>query len=175
MATPGFDRVRRSRIPCMIAALLLVLAPGAGAFQVGDEAPKLEGPILGKPGKLSLAEHRGKVVYLDFWASWCAPCATALPILDGFQDEFGAKDFQVFAVNVDQNPSQGKTFLKRRPVGYASLSDPKGKYPTMFGVETMPTSFLIDRNGVIRYVHRGFRKKDVEELRKEIRKLVAEK
>ena len=174
MATPSFDRVRTA-CAGLLAVLALALAPAAGAIQVGDDAPRLEGPILDKPGKISLADLKGKVVYLDFWASWCAPCATALPILDGFQDEFGTKGFQVFAVNVDQNPSQGKTFLKRRPVSYSSLSDPEGKYPTLLGVETMPTSFLIDRSGKIRYVHRGFRKQDVDELRNEIRKLVNEK
>jgi thiol-disulfide isomerase/thioredoxin len=177
MATPGFDRVRRLplRAALVVALLLLALAPAAGAIQAGDEAPVVEGPALGGPGKLSLGDLRGKVVYVDFWASWCAPCATALPVLDGFRDEFGAQGFDVFAVNVDQNPKQGKVFLTRRPVGYESLSDPKGKYPSLFGVETMPTSFLIDRKGVIRYVHKGFRKQDVDELRKEIRKLVAEK
>jgi thiol-disulfide isomerase/thioredoxin len=175
MATPGFDRVHQFRAALGAVLLLLALAPGAGAIQAGDKVPALQGPVLGGPGTLSLADLRGKVVYLDFWASWCAPCATALPVLDGFREEFGSEDFQVFAVNVDQNPKQGRTFLSRRPVGYSSLSDPKGKYPSLFGVETMPTSFLIDRKGVVRYVHRGFRKQDVDELRKEIRKLVTEK
>ena len=175
MPTPGLARLPRSRAALAAALLILLLAPSAGAIQVGDKAPAVVGPALGKPGKVSLAEMRGKVVYVDFWASWCTPCAQALPVLDGFRKEFGAEGFDVFAVNVDQNPKQGKVFLSRRPVGYESLSDPEGKYPSLFGVETMPTSYLIDRKGVVRYVHRGFRKQDVEELRREIRKLVAEK
>jgi thiol-disulfide isomerase/thioredoxin len=113
------------------------------------------------------------VVYLDFWASWCAPCAVALPIIDSFRQEFGADEFAVLAVNVDTDPKKGRIFLQRRPVGYPSVSDPEGQLPKQFGVETMPTSFLIDRNGVIRAVHRGFKKSDEDELRSHIRKLVS--
>lgn len=155
--------------------LALIGSTGAQAIQAGDPAPPLEGPALRGHGSLSLADLEGKVVYLDFWASWCTPCAVALPVLDGFRQEFPAKDFQIFAVNVDQDPSQGRIFLSRRPVGYSSLSDPEGAFPSLYGVETMPTSFLIDRKGVIRYVHRGFKKQDAAELRAAIRKLVNEK
>ena len=173
MTTPSSRLPKRAALAA--ALLLLALAPAAGAIQVGEKAPAVVGPALEGPGQISLSDMKGKVVYVDFWASWCAPCASALPVLDGFRKEFGSQGFDVFAVNVDQNPKQGKVFLARRPVSYESLSDPKGKYPSLFGVETMPTSFLIDRKGVVRYVHRGFRKNDVEDLRKEIRKLVAEK
>lgn len=171
-----FPPARRRPRGAVRLALVLVslLAVPAAALQSGDPAPPLEGPALEGHDKLSLADHRGKVVYLDFWASWCGPCATALPVLDSFRKEFPADEFAIFAVNVDQNPKQAKSFLARRPVGYPSLSDPKGRFPSVFQVETMPTSFLIDRDGVIRYVHRGFRKGDVEELRKTIRELVAD-
>ena len=103
----------------------------------------------------------------------CAPCAVALPIVDSFREEFSEDEFAVLAVNVDSDPKKARTFLKRRPVGYPSVSDPKGALPTKFGVETMPTSFLIDREGVIRVVHRGFKKSDSDALRSEIRKLVS--
>lgn len=169
--------VPRNRGASLLLALLVIaaLATPSQAVNLGDPVPNLEGPSLQGPGKLSIEDLRGKVVYVDFWASWCGPCATALPVLDGFRDEFSRDDFEVFAINVDSNPKQGKTFLKKRPVRYPSLSDPKGAYPTLFGVETMPTSFLVDRKGVIRKVHYGFRKGDIEEIRQSIRELVAEK
>ncbi|MGH0030928.1 MAG: TlpA family protein disulfide reductase [Myxococcota bacterium] len=158
----------------LLGALLLLLAvpAAAGAVEVGDPAPDFRAPALDGVKPLSLADYRGKVVYLDFWASWCAPCAVALPIVDSFRDEFGSEEFAVLAVNVDGDPAKARTFLKRRPVGYPSVSDPDGALPEQFGVETMPTSFLIDQKGVIRMVHRGFKKSDADELRAQIRKLV---
>ena len=170
----------RSRIPNARAgivralALLAVIAAAlnANALQSGQKAPAVSGARLDGRGQLSLAQLKGKVVYLDFWASWCKPCALSLPALDGFQKEFGAKDFAVLAVNVDRDPALAKAFLSRRPVGYPSVFDPKGDLPVRFGVETMPTSFLIDRDGVIRRVHRGFRKEDVPELRSAIQELI---
>ena len=163
----------RSPIRALLGALLL-LSPAlpAAAAGVGERAPDFKAPALKGPKPLSLADYRGKVVYLDFWASWCAPCALALPVVDSFRKEFGADEFAVLAVNVDSDPKKALIFLERRPVGYPSVSDPEGKLPKQFGVETMPTSFLIDRKGVIRAVHRGFKKSDEDELRSTIRKLV---
>ena len=156
-----------------IAVLALAFAAPAAAVDSGDAAPVFRAPALGDGMKsLSLSDYRGKVVYLDFWASWCTPCATALPVLDSFRKEFG-DGFQVLAINVDDDPKKAQAFLRRRPVGYPSVSDPQGKLPAQFGIETMPTSFLIDRDGVIRHVHRGFKKSDVDSLRAEIRKLLA--
>jgi thiol-disulfide isomerase/thioredoxin len=152
--------------------VLLVAFTADAAVQTGQKAPAVAGARLDGQGQLSLAQLKGKVVYLDFWASWCKPCALSLPALDGFRKEFPSKDFAVLAVNVDHDPALAKAFLSRRPVGYPSLFDPKGDLPVRFGVETMPTSFLIDREGVIRQVHRGFRKEDVPELRSAIQELI---
>jgi peroxiredoxin len=170
-------RGRRSR-PALpfLAALCAALAtlPGSAlALDAGDAAPSFSAPRLDGPGLLELAAHRGKVVYLDFWASWCAPCLVALPALDELRREFPAADFQVLAVNVDRDPTDARRFLARHAVGYPSASDPEGRIPERFGVETMPTSFLIDRAGKIHYVHRGFRRGDVDDLRRRIRGLVA--
>jgi thiol-disulfide isomerase/thioredoxin len=153
----------------------LLFAAAASALGEGDAAVDFEAPTLGSNKKASLSAHRGKVVYLDFWASWCDPCQAALPEIEKLRREFPAKDFQVLAVNVDQSADKAKKFLRKHPVGYPSLSDPKGRVPRMFGLETMPTSYLIDRKGVIRYVHKGYRDGDIEEIRARIRKLVAKK
>lgn len=166
--------IRRCFQTLAICALALAgLTLPAMAIGEGDPAPAFSARTLVGNKTLSLADFRGKVVYLDFWASWCAPCAISLPVLDSFRHEFGPDKFQVLAVNVDSDLSKARHFLSMRPVGYPSVADPDGKLPTRFGVETMPTSFLIDRKGVVRRVHVGFKKSDVEELRAEIRKLVA--
>lgn len=156
----------------LVLAVLLMAFTADAAVKTGQKAPAVAGARLDGQGQLSLAQLKGKVVYLDFWASWCKPCALSLPALDGFRKEFPSKDFAVLAVNVDHDPALAKAFLSRRPVGYPSLFDPKGELPVRFGVETMPTSFLIDREGVIRQVHRGFRKEDVAELRSAIQELI---
>ncbi len=167
--------MKRVRIAALTAAALTcaALAAPIGALEKGERAPEFSAPGIAG-GTISLAAYRGKVVYLDFWASWCGPCAQALPALDQLRQEFPATDFQVVAVNVDREPKLAQAFLKKRPVGYPSALDPKGSLPAQFGVASMPTSFLIDRKGVVRHVQRGFRAGDVAPLREQIQELVAE-
>jgi peroxiredoxin len=83
-----------------------------------------------------------------------------------------SKHFQIVAVNLDQNPKKARKFLDKHPTSYPSGTDPKGKVPDAYGLETMPTSYLIDRDGVIRHVHEGFREGDIEDIRHEIVKLL---
>ncbi len=167
----------RFRSRCGAAALALAIgrlfntdAPAAG---VGQPAPEFTAPALDGTKSVSLGAYRGKVVFLDFWASWCPPCLISLPLLEELRKQFPSDQFQILAVNVDQDPEKARKFLARTQVGYPSATDPKGRIPESFGIETMPTSFLIDRRGVIRHVHQGFRKGDVPALRERITKLVA--
>lgn len=153
--------------------LLLICAVPMAAVEPGEPAPRFEAKAVDGKRSLSLDAYKGQVIYLDFWASWCGPCAAALPAIDSLQKEFAEDGFQVLAVNVDQDVRDAQRFLSRRPVGYPSVSDPKGLIPDRFDVETMPTSFLIDRNGVVQYVHKGFRRGDEDELRTRIESLVA--
>jgi peroxiredoxin len=163
---------RLSRLLGIAALAACALAAPARALESGDAAPAFSAPgVTG--GVISLASSRGRVVYLDFWASWCGPCAQALPALERLRREFPADAFSVVAVNVDQNPALAKSFLRRRPVGYPSALDPEGAIPGRYGVASMPTSFLIDRDGIVRHVHRGFRAEDEALLRERIQELVA--
>lgn len=158
---------------CALAgAALLLHAPPAAALEPGQKAPHFAARSLGGEKNLSLRDYRGKVVYLDFWASWCGPCLTSLPLLEKLRKEFSPGEFQILAVNVDRDVEKAKEFLGRHPIGYPSATDPEGRLPETFELETMPTSFLIDRSGVIRYIHRGFRAGDIDSIRDEIRKLV---
>ncbi len=144
----------------------------AVALEAGDRAPVFAAPALSGGGTVGLSEYRGKIVYLDFWASWCAPCLIAIPEIEKIRSEFPAEAFQIVAVNLDRKKKKALRFLEKHPVGYPSASDPKGRLPDQFGVDTMPTSYLIDANGVIRYVHRGFKAGDGSILRLEIRRLL---
>ena len=127
----------------LVATVALSIAPTASALSAGDIAPSFTAPMLSGGGNLSLQEFRGKVVFVDIWASWCGPCLTSLPLLDDLRKDFPSGKFQVLAVNVDRDPAKARAFLDKRPVGYPSVMDPKGRIPERFGLETMPTSYLI--------------------------------
>jgi thiol-disulfide isomerase/thioredoxin len=165
-------------VPALVlsAALLAFgLLPGrAPAAEPGQPAPSFSAHTLDGDATLSLGAYKGKVVFLDFWASWCGPCKTAMPLIESLREEFPESQFQVLAVNIDESPDKAKAFLASRKVkvGYPSVSDPEGRLPSTYGLKTMPTSYLIDRNGVIRAVHAGFRASDVDGLRAEIRALL---
>ncbi|MEZ4334614.1 MAG: TlpA disulfide reductase family protein [Myxococcota bacterium] len=162
-----------ARTVALVVLVAIAFAGGAApALEAGDRAPDFSAPALDGKGNVALAPYRGKVVYLDFWASWCAPCLKAVPEIEAIRKEFAGKSFQVVAVNLDQQPKKALRFLEKNPVGYPSASDPKGRLPQQFGLETMPTSYLIDGDGVIRYVHRGFQRGDGKALRAEIQKLL---
>jgi thiol-disulfide isomerase/thioredoxin len=171
-----FQAPVRAALRALLASAVLLafqLAPGrALAVDPGQPAPSFAAHSLEGESTLSLGAYKGKVVYLDFWASWCGPCQTAMPLIESLRGEFPADQFQVLAVNVDQDPAKAKAFLARRKVGYPSVSDPEGRLPATYGLKTMPTSYLIDRNGVVRSVHAGFRASDLPALRAEIRALL---
>jgi len=164
------------RFVAVFGTLALFIAPAAArAADEGEPAPAFAARSLNGDGTVSLGSYRGKVVYLDFWASWCTPCLAALPALEELRKEFPADQFAVIAVNVDQDPEKALRLLEKHKIGYPSATDPEGKLPETFGLKTMPTSYLIDRQGVVRLVHPGFRTSDVEGLRKQIRMLVETK
>ena len=166
----------RAALPALVISAVLLafgLTPGrARAVEPGQAAPSFSAHALEGESTLSLGALKGKVVLLDFWASWCGPCQTAMPLLESLRGEFPADQFQILAVNVDQDPEKAKTFLSRHKVSYPSVSDPEGHLPATYGLKTMPTSYLIDRNGVVRSVHAGFRASDMDGLRAEIRALL---
>ena len=160
------------KIATWVSCLLVLTANAGLALEAGDRAPAFAAPALDGKGTIELSKYRGKVVYLDFWASWCAPCLLAIPEVEELRGEFPSEEFQIIAVNLDQKKKKALRFLAKHPVGYPSASDPKGRLPGQYGVDTMPTSYLIDRDGVIRYVHRGFQRGDGSKLRLKIRELL---
>ncbi len=159
----------------LVATALMLVVGAARAADEGETAPAFSARSLNGDGNISLSSYRGKVVYLDFWASWCAPCQAALPALEELRKEFPADQFQVIAVNVDTDPEKALRLLAKHKIGYPSAADPEGVLPESFGLKTMPTSYLIDRAGVVRLVHPGFRASDVGELRARIKTLVEAK
>ena len=136
---------------------ILALIAGAtltanAALKVGDTLPdlasfKLEGKL---PDGL-----KGKVVIVDFWASWCLPCAESFPVLDELQKKYGDK-LVVIGVNVDEKAANMEKFLKKHAVSFALVRDGGQKLVEVVEPETMPTSFILDAEGKVRFLHSGF-------------------
>ncbi|HET7065943.1 MAG TPA: TlpA disulfide reductase family protein [Rudaea sp.] len=141
---------------------------------VGKPAPAFELPVLGSESRhIALESQRGKVVLLDFWASWCGPCRQSFPLYEKLHGELPAQDFTLLAINLDEMADGPAAFLFEHPVSYTSLADPAGDVAKKFGLVGMPTSFVIDRDGIVHSRHTGFKPQDIDALRSEIRGLIA--
>lgn len=158
---------------CCLGLSLVVQA--ATGLQPGEPAPAVALPTLGADGDIiSLASLRGKVVYLDFWASWCGPCRVSFPQLEQLRQELGPQGFEVLAINLDEHEADAHKFLAQMPVSYPVVRDAAGDSPRAYQILGMPTGFLIDREGNVRLVHSGYRKSDGAALRDEIIKILGE-
>jgi thiol-disulfide isomerase/thioredoxin len=152
-----------------------LISNSALAINAGDNAPSFKLPRLEAKGNIQLKSYRGKVVYVDFWASWCGPCRQSLPALNKIYKQLRKKGFEVIAINLDEEKSDAMAFLKQFPVAYPTARDVKGSTPDKYGLQGMPTAYLIDRKGKVRLVHEGFKKTDTLEIRKTIAALLKQK
>lgn len=123
---------------------------------------------------ISLSAFRGKVVYVDFWASWCEPCRKSFPWMDEIQARYG-KNLKVIAINLDQKREDATGFLKKLNPKFTVAFDPAGKIAEAYRVKGMPSSYLIDQRGNIVSSHTGFRGSDKEKLELQIEKLITQK
>lgn len=160
----------------LFGLLALFTLPVTAGVQVGQPAPQISLPLLAAETSdvLSLDSLRGKVVYLDFWASWCGPCRLSFPQLESLRQELGPRGFEVLAVNVDEFAPDALRFLEDLSVSYPLVRDGSGETPALYGILGMPTGFLIDRAGTVRLIHQGYRKSDGAALREEIIALLGE-
>ena len=106
---------------------------------------------------LDLERHRGRVVIVDFWASWCKPCRQSIPWLNSMRDRYGASGLTIIGVNVDAERRDADRFLRDVPLEFEIVFDPDGEVAKQFNVQAMPTSFVFDRNGKLVETHLGFR------------------
>jgi len=159
----------------VMTVLVCIFSINAHAAEVGQPAPQFTLPSLLQDKPTSLQQYSGKVIYLDFWASWCAPCRTSFPLLNKLHQKLKAQGFEVVAVNLDEDKAKAEEFLKEIPVEFTILRDAKGEWSDKFVVESMPTSFIIDKQGVIQNIHKGFTSDDINELEHKITELLAKK
>ncbi len=171
---PSNCQVSTTRMRLLSLIVGLLVATGVVASENGQPAPLFSAKSLQGGESIELEQYRGKVLLIDFWASWCGPCRQAMPALDAMRTEFGKDGFEVIAVNLDEKPGDGLDFLKKYPVTYPTVQDDQGRIAKLYGVRTMPMSYLIDRQGVVRHVHEGFNKKDIPRLKAAVKELLGE-
>jgi len=157
----------------LVFGLMCSLYSPSFAVETGKRAPDFTLPGISSP--IQLNAYKGKVVYLDFWASWCAPCKQSFPWMNSLQAKYGEQNFKIIAINVDTNPEDWKKFLETVPAQFDIALDPKNLTLKQYGVVGMPTSFIIDRNGKIKAQHAGFNELTREESEKTLRSLLEPK
>ncbi|HXN35113.1 MAG TPA: TlpA disulfide reductase family protein [Opitutaceae bacterium] len=156
-----------------LAAAVFVVSPARADVHVGDIFPPLAS--AGLVGK-ALPQTSGKVVLVDFFASWCAPCKASFPAYGRLDSEFAAQGLVIVAVSVDQVAADYEAFVAALAPAFFVALDRDQRLVREAGVPTMPTSYLVDRAGRVRYVHPGYRGAETERaLRTEIAGLVSER
>lgn len=142
--------------------------PGAGAV-APDFASKSD-----SGRNVRLSELRGQVVLVNFWASWCSPCRQELPLLNKIYTQYRAAGFMLLAVNVDDNRKDAEAMLKRLDLRFPTLFDGSKNVAKLYGVDTMPATLVIDRDGRVRYVHRGYYEGYERKYEQQVRELLKE-
>ena len=164
------------RSTCLTLLLCTVmLAPVAQAGGVGAGAPAPDFTLVARDGgKVRLADLRGDVVMINFWASWCGPCRQEMPLLAQLQTKYEPLGFKLLGVNVEPDSREALAWLKGVPVTFPILFDTANEVAGRFGVEGMPSTVFVDRAGNVRYVHHGYKPGDESKYADMIRSLVKE-
>ena len=145
--------------------LAFCLTSTVTAIEVGKKMPTCLVSQLGETKTEDLHQHKGQVVYVDFWASWCVPCAHSFPFLNELHQQFKDKGLQIIGINMDENIDDARDFLVKTPAQFTIAADTSTQCAKDFGVKAMPSSYLIDRKGIVHHIHQGFRSEDIMELR----------
>lgn len=167
--------VKKSLLAITLA--LAVCAPlafaGGKGLKVGDTLPELSSFEL--EGNLPAA-LKGKVVLVDFWASWCGPCKESFPVMEELHKKYAAKGVVILAVNVDEKAAAMNDFLKDHPVTFTVVRDAKKKLVGLANIPSMPSSFIVGPDGKVAAVHKGFYGKETaSQYTKEIDELLGGK
>ena len=145
----------------------------AASEQISGKAPNFT--LKSRSGKnIKLSELRGEVVMLNFWASWCGPCRQEMPLLEKIHKKYKRLGFTLLGVNVEENSTDAKNYLKDVKVTFPILFDKTQKTSKLYDVSAMPTTILIDRNGNKRFLHKGYKPGYENDYKKQIKKLLRE-
>jgi peroxiredoxin len=157
------------------AAALVVAGAPLAVHAVGVEQPAPDFTLKSLEGtNLRLDEYKGQVVLINFWASWCGPCRQELPLLDRINERYRDAGFAVLGVNVEGTMGPASEMAKKTGVTFPVLVDENQRVSEMYDLEAMPTSVVVDRDGVVKYVHRGYKPGDEAKYVEVVKKLIAE-
>ena len=162
-------------IKILLIIFVLLIPFFSSAQELGKEAKNFSGNSLNGE-KINLSDYNGKIILLDFWASWCKPCKEEFPFLIELFEQNSNNNFIVLAVNIDTDIENLKKFVNNlnKDVSFKIIFDPDSKIPAIYNIDSMPSVIVIDKKGVIRYIHIGFINSDKEKYKKEIETLLNE-
>jgi cytochrome c biogenesis protein CcmG, thiol:disulfide interchange protein DsbE len=162
------------RLQTTLCLLLVLVCSTALAVEEGDKVPAFDlASIYADKPNISLEGLEGKTLFVDFWASWCAPCILSLPQYNEMYHKYKDQGLEIVAINVDNPIEDGLDFLLDTPLDFLIPQDPEGDAAELFGVIGMPSSYLISPDGTVELVHMGFRNGDMEILEEEVKKVLA--
>ena len=162
----------RKVIAAIAAALSVSLPALAGS---GAAAPAPAFTLASRAGQdVSLAQYKGQVVMINFWASWCGPCRQEMPLLESIYKKYNKMGFTLIGVNVEPDSNAANEWLKATPVSFPILYDRDSKVSKLYDVAGMPSTVIIDRSGKLRVLHRGYKAGDENEYLDSIRTLIRE-
>jgi peroxiredoxin len=144
----------------MLVIMLLVMKSNV-AWAVGLEQTAPDFTLKSRSGdNLRLQDYRGKVVLINFWASWCGPCRQEMPILDSLNTRYGPAGFTVLGVNVEAEQDKARQVADRLNVNFPLLFDVSQEVSESYDIKSMPYTVLVDRNGQVQYIHQGYKPGD---------------
>jgi peroxiredoxin len=167
------NKTRRTSTYIVLLLAMLVAGCGEQRFQA-LKAQQFNLPVLDGDTRVSLADFRGEVIYLTFWASWCTPCRQEMPYLAQLWQRHHEQGFQVVAINVEENSDLAREFIQQFAVPFPVLWDSDRTVSSSYRVPGFPTHYIIDRSGHIRFSGLGFNLADVGAISQEVETLLAE-
>ena len=157
----------------MVGVISLCSLVAVSSLALANAAPDFTLPSS-TGENVRLAEQRGQVVMLNFWASWCGPCRQEMPLLDAMFQRYSSAGFVLYGVNVEEDNTDAIKLIKQLGVSFPILYDAESKASSLYQVDAMPTTVLIDKKGQIRFVNRGYKAGDENKYRDQIRELIKE-
>jgi len=157
-----------------VFAMTMLVASLAYAATVSGPAPNFT-LQSNAGGQVSLASLKGKVVMVNFWATWCVPCRQEMPHLEALYEKYNGLGFELLAVNVEKNNAEGaRKWLQETPVTFPVLFDPENQVTKLYKVQTMPSTVIIGRDGTMRFMHNGYKPGYENDYQTQVRALLRE-